>query len=55
MQELFTLKEVSEKLKIAEETLRKYLRNKKLEGVKIGRHWRCTEQNINDFLEKYSK
>lgn len=52
MEVLYTLDEVSEILKIPLETLRKYLRRGQLKGVKIGRHWRVTKDQLKKFVEE---
>jgi excisionase family DNA binding protein len=51
MEQIFyTVKEVALKLKLTDETIREKLRNKKILGVKIGKSWRVTEENLNDFM-----
>lgn len=47
----YTIKEASETLKIAESTIRRYLREGRLKGRKIGRVWRLSETAIAEFLE----
>ena len=47
----YTIKEASETLKIAESTIRRYLREGRLKGQKIGRVWRLSETAIAEFLE----
>lgn len=47
---VYTLKEVAEIVKIKERTLYHYLKTGKLKGVKIGRRWRISEDNLKAFL-----
>lgn len=54
MDEVYTVEEVSSKLKIPEETIRQYLRKGILKGSRIGRYWRITEKDVEEFLEKNS-
>lgn len=54
MDEVYTVEEVSSKLKIPEETIRQYLRKGILKGSRIGRYWRITGKDIEEFLEKNS-
>ena len=53
--EVYTLIEVSEKIKIPVVTLRKYLKDGKLKGAKIGKHWRITDEQLKEFLESSTK
>lgn len=53
--EIYTVEEVSEKIKIPVETLRKYLRNGKLKGAKIGKHWRITDEQLKEFIDAHTK
>ncbi|GAB4285117.1 MAG: hypothetical protein Kow0029_31860 [Candidatus Rifleibacteriota bacterium] len=48
---LLNLKEVSKILNINTEVLRRWLRNKKLPGVKVGSDWRVNEKDLEAFLE----
>lgn len=50
MQKLLTVEEGAEKLGIHPETARKWLREGRLSGVKIGRHWRFREADLNKFI-----
>jgi excisionase family DNA binding protein len=40
MPEIYTPEEIAEKLKVSEQTIRRYLREGKMEGFKIGNNWR---------------
>jgi excisionase family DNA binding protein len=49
---LLTLKEVSKILNLNTEVLRRWLRNKKIPGVKVGSDWRVREEDLNAFLNQ---
>jgi excisionase family DNA binding protein len=52
MPEVFlTVKEVAHKLSIKPKTVRKWLREGKLKGVKLGRLWRIREADIDKLAE----
>lgn len=46
----YTVKECCTLLKISRNKLLELLWNKELEGFRIGRQWRITEQAIQDFI-----
>ncbi len=50
--EVFTPEEVAKKLKINLQTVRKFLREGKLKGIKVGTNWRIPEDRFNEFLQK---
>ena len=52
MEKIFTVEELSEYLKIKPKTIRRYLRDKTINGLKIGYDWRILERDVMDFLEK---
>ena len=47
---LLNLKEVSAILNINTEVLRRWLRNKKLPGIKVGSDWRVNESDLENFI-----
>lgn len=47
---LYTLKQVSKILNLNEEVLRRWLRSKRLPGIKIGNEWRIKETSLETFL-----
>lgn len=51
---LLNLKEVSKILSINTEVLRRWLRNKKLPGIKVGSDWRVNEKDLEPFLRPVS-
>lgn len=51
MEKIYTLKQVAKILELSERTIFRYLKTGKISGSKIG-HWRFTEQDVKEFLEK---
>jgi len=51
MTEIYTPEEVAKKLKVSEQTIRRYLREEKIEGFKIGNNWRIKEQSFLKFID----
>lgn len=54
MEEIYTIKQVAEKIQLQEKTVREWLRTGKMKGVKLGRIWRIREQDLIQFLEDRS-
>lgn len=50
--ELLTVEEVAEYLKMNPQVIRRWLREGKLPGSKIGRAWRVSKQDIDDMIKK---
>jgi excisionase family DNA binding protein len=50
MENLYTVEEAASKLKIHHETMRDYLRERKITGVKVGRSWRVRESDLTAFV-----
>lgn len=50
--EIYTPEELSKKIKLPVQTVRKYLRTGRLKGAKIGKHWRVTEEQLKGFLDE---
>ena len=48
----YTIKQAAEVLQINAETAWELARDGRLTGSKIGRHWRFTERDIEQFLER---
>ena len=46
-----TTEQIAETLKVKEATVREWLREGKLKGVKAGMQWRVPETNLNEFLQ----
>lgn len=51
MAEIYTPDEIAEKLKISEQTVRRYLREKKIKGFKLGNSWRVKEKDLLEFID----
>lgn len=47
---VYTLEEVSDILRITKRTLYSYIKSGKLHAVKVGKYWRVSEQNLQDFI-----
>lgn len=47
----YTTQEVADILKVAYKTVFRYVKAGQLKAVKIGRHYRITEEALRDFLE----
>ena len=52
MDDILTLKELSEYLKIAEKTLYGYAREGRIPAIKIGSAWRFRRQDIEAWLDE---
>ena len=48
---LYTLKEVAEMTKLTDRTLRNYLANETLQGIKIGGQWRFRKEDIDKLFK----
>lgn len=48
--DLLTLSEAAQKLKLSEKTVRKFISEGKLEASKLGRIWRISPKDIDTFL-----
>ena len=51
MQEIFSVRDVAEKLQVTEGAVRSWLQAGELKGVKLGRIWRIMEYDLEEFLE----
>ena len=49
---VYSLEEVAEILKITRRTLYTYAKEGKLHAVKIGKYWRVSEKDLQDFISK---
>src|SRR5690606_5122665 len=47
---LLTPTQVADRLQLTEQTVYDWLRSGKIEGVKLGRLWRITEEHLEEFL-----
>jgi excisionase family DNA binding protein len=51
MEELFTVVEVTERLKVRQRTVKRWLLSGQLRGLKAGRKWRVKTSAIEAFLQ----
>lgn len=49
---IYTPEEAAQILKLNGQTIRRFLREGRLKGSKIGRTWRITEEQIKEFLDR---
>ena len=50
--DFMTVKEVAAKLRMHPNTVSRYIRNKKIKAVKIGKAWLISPEQVNDFVNK---
>jgi excisionase family DNA binding protein len=53
--EIMTITQVSEYLQISEMTTYKLVNEGKIQGFKIGRHWRVKKEDLTEFIERLKK
>jgi excisionase family DNA binding protein len=51
MEELFTVEETAERLKVRQRTVKRWLLSGQLHGLKAGRKWRVKPSAIEAFLQ----
>jgi excisionase family DNA binding protein len=49
--DIYSLKEISEKLQLPVNTLRQHIKAGKLKASKLGKHIRISEQQLKDYLK----
>lgn len=47
---VYTLEEIAEMLKVTRRTLYTYIKTGALKAIKIGRTWRVTEKQLDEFM-----
>jgi len=52
MQELYTVKEISEYLKVTKDAVNKWIKQGKLKALKIGGVLRIPKDNLEEFMNK---
>jgi len=52
VERLYTVDELSKALGVSPLTIGRWLRAKKLIGTKLGKQWRITETDLQDFINK---
>lgn len=53
--EIMTVTEVAQYLKISEVTTYKFVQEGKIPGFRIGRHWRVKRVDLAEFIEKQKR
>lgn len=48
---LYTVKEITEILKVSQRTLYNYIKNGNLKAVKIGKYWRIKKEDLQNLLD----
>jgi len=51
LSELLTVQEVSDILKVKLTTVRKWIRQGKIQGVKLGKSWRVEQEDLQQFIQ----
>jgi excisionase family DNA binding protein len=54
VQQFYTITDVANLLQTKEATVRKYLRENKLKGYKVGKFWRIKEIDLENFMSQFS-
>ena len=49
---LLTVQQVAEMLQMNEEVIRRYLRDGRIKGFKVGRDWRVKEKDLEKFINE---
>lgn len=52
-EKFFTVKEISELLKLSELTIYKYIKENRLEAIEFGGHFRISEASLQAFLNNH--
>jgi excisionase family DNA binding protein len=52
METIYTPDDAAKKLKLSSATVRQYLRDGVIKGVRAGNKWRITETALKEFMEK---
>jgi len=55
MEQYYTIADLTEALKVSASTIRRSIRDGKLESKRIGRQHRITEKSVKKFLDEQSK
>lgn len=51
LMKVYTLEELVEVLQVTRRTLYNYINDGKLKAVKMGKYWRVTEKQLEEFLQ----
>lgn len=50
--ELLTVKQIEERLKVSERTVFNLMKRKEIQGFKVGKSWRFASSNIDAYIER---
>ena len=51
MEKIYTLEELAQILTVTRRTLYNYIKSGKLKALKVGKRWRVTQKQLDDFLQ----
>ena len=51
-EEIYTIKDIADKLKVCVNTVRTLVKSGRLPAIKVGRQWRITSTDLQDYLEE---
>jgi excisionase family DNA binding protein len=54
LDKIFTVKQVAESLQVPQITVTKWIREGKIKAFKVGKEWRITETNFNEYMKNNS-
>lgn len=55
LEQFYTASDVASKLKVHVETVKRWLRNGDLEGIRIGGRWRISEDAVQKFIDTHKE
>lgn len=55
LEQFYTTSEVASKLKVHVETVKRWLRNGDMEGIRIGGRWRISEDAVQKFIDTHKE
>lgn len=55
MKELYTIEEVADFLRVSTRTIRRYIKEGKLKGFKVGQAWRFPDEEVARYIQELQK
>ncbi len=55
METLYTPEEIAKTLKVSAYTVRRWLKDGEIKGIKVHNFWRVPESSLAEFLQKHKK
>lgn len=52
IEKVYTTKEIAEMLKVSEQNIRIFIKQKKIKAIKIGKNYRVKESDLNQYLQQ---